>query len=377
MTKRTADALSRALGPEFTPARSAAGTLGLPMVRHASGVEFVLIPGGTFEMGLSTTEERALLAAMRTPDGRAAAKELARAARPRHQVRVAPFLCARAPLVEDGSVALVSAAEAARMVKRAKLRLLSEAEWEYVARDGGSRAWIGLDDAETDVQRALARHAKSLYGRSSPPSGAAADRFGVWALALGDWVADSWHQDYRRAPRDGAPWKPGKAPGVRRGGAASLYPWQDADEHLESHAAIRLPAARGTFACVRFALDLPPGSDGLVTAGRQRSKPRAPEAKRARAPVRSRKPTKPRASSKNDPTLVARAEALALARWAPASAAQARARVDCFRFVTGRYEATLLVVVRARTRERAFGERAFGPDRRAALAALVAKLERA
>jgi hypothetical protein len=78
----------------------------------------------------------------------------------------------------------------------------------------------------------------------------------------------------------------------------------------------------------------------------------------------------------SDPRLVARIEELARARWSTPRAAEVRARVTTFRSVADGYEARVLVVVRARTRERAYGEGARGPDRDAALRALLAKLEK-
>lgn len=346
------------------------------MVRHASGVDLVLVPGGSFDMGMSETEAKVFVASARTEEGRAIARDIVRAARPRHRVRVAPFLCARDPLSKGGELLLVSAADAARIAKARGLRLLSESEWEWVARDGGARAWIGVDEADGDVWRRVERHARDLYGRVHPKAGRGRDRFGVFGLAFGDWVADAWHGDYRRAPVNGAVWGRPKTPGVLRGGTASHYPWQNDDEHLDGHAAVRTPAARGLYACVRLARDLPEGFS-LPPLGPRRGLASRPLAKKATK--QQTKATKSRAGASRkpaDPRFVARIEELARARWSTPNAAEVRVRVSTFRSHVGSHEARVLVVVRARTRERAYGENARGPDREGALRALLAKLEK-
>ena len=85
-------------------------------------------------------------------------------------------------------------------------RLLSESEWEYVARAGTStRYWWG---DSVGRNRANCWDCGSRWGRMqqlAPVGSFAANGFGVHDM-LGnawEWVEDCWHDDYRGAPSDG------------------------------------------------------------------------------------------------------------------------------------------------------------------------------
>lgn len=143
-------------------------------------------------------------------------------------------------------VCLFHAAAALVLAEKAKSRLLTEAEWEYVARAGGVRAWLsGNEDAESYAVSVLA---DKLSADGHP--------FGVHGLGWGSWVEDGWQLSYRDAPSDGSAWKPRQIPQVARGGALLSYPWQVDGEALLLHAAHRERLFDRNFP-VMLARDLP------------------------------------------------------------------------------------------------------------------------
>ena len=117
-----------------------------------------------------------------------------------------------------------------------RYRLLSEAEWEYVARAGTrSTYWWGNDVGRGNAN---CKDCGITQGDKpvTPVGSFAPNRFGLFDTAgnVEEWVEDCWNDSYDNAPSDGRAWTQGdcKKRGVRGGS------WfQDADE-------IR-PAARG------------------------------------------------------------------------------------------------------------------------------------
>jgi hypothetical protein len=252
----------------FEPTGERAGAAGLLEVRHrASGLRFVVAPGGTYEMGWSADEMREALARFGVAPGAPGADHYRpifeaayERARPVERVAVEPFLCARHPLpdalaperlrgrtldvptreyfpdvaewdagfasVEDTDdfgvdeedapdwmseeLAMRAGPGAEPVMLHAReigpvlrgipgTRLMTSAEWEYVARAGGARRW--LDDPGS-----VSRHP-----------------FGIRGLFFGTWIG---------AP-NGSP--------SARGGAFWHYPFQDAAEAIDLHCAWRPP----------------------------------------------------------------------------------------------------------------------------------------
>ena len=122
-------------------------------------------------------------------------------------------------------------------------RLLSEAEWEYVARaeTTGTYWWDGWFSTGAD-------HAYANYGtdtccegkaagadrwmHTSPVGSFEANAFGLVDTAgnVWEWVADCWHDSYRGAPSDGSAWTSGDCGSrVLRGGS-----WYDSPRNLRS-----------------------------------------------------------------------------------------------------------------------------------------------
>ena len=134
-------------------------------------------------------------------------------------------------------------------------RLLSEAEWEYVARAGTSTKWsCGNDEACLD------RVAWHGYGRSGKKThsvgGKLPNGFGVHDMHgnVWEWVEDCYHDTYSGAPSDGSTLTTGSCKNrVNRGGSWDFNPW-----YLRS--AVRswiVPGFRDDFLGFRVARTLP------------------------------------------------------------------------------------------------------------------------
>lgn len=208
-------------------------------VTSFAGIEFVSVPGGTFQMGSPDDEHRRV-----EREG------------PLHAVTVPPFFVGRYPVTNEEyerylaanpearepdewanrrfnqarqPVVGVSWNEARAFAEWAGCRLPSEAEWEYAARAGSTPPY--LDGA---VEDDLARHAwydKNSDKQTHAVGEKAANAFGLHD-ALGnvfEWVEDDWHPNYRDAPVDGSAWV-GKrnraADRVSRGGS-----WNSSAQH--------------------------------------------------------------------------------------------------------------------------------------------------
>ena len=156
-----------------------------------------------------------------------------------------------------------------------QVRLPSEAEYEYVARAGGTGTyWWGEGSPTEAVENLTGERDKSpskrvwttsfrRYGDGHwgpAPAGSFRDAelkhpMGVLDIAgnVSEWTEDCWHQNYIKAPTDGSAWiNPGCNSHVARGGY-----WASAPE--QSRAAFRIPAKADSYGPVigfRIARDL-------------------------------------------------------------------------------------------------------------------------
>jgi formylglycine-generating enzyme required for sulfatase activity len=129
-----------------------------------------------------------------------------------------------------------------------RYRLPSEAEFEYAVRAGrtGRYAWgegtpppgSGNFTGSGDVSPAGRRWGNAFRGYGdghwgpAPVASYRANAFGLYDLDgnVSEWVADCWHEGYRRAPTKGEAWlNPGCRVRVLRGGA-----WSSAPAHTRS-----------------------------------------------------------------------------------------------------------------------------------------------
>ncbi len=191
-----------------------------------TGMEFVWVPGGTFEMGDMGEV---------FSDGNDEEK-------PVHSVTLKGFWLSRYPVTQsqwqkvmgynpsffreggDYPVESVSWNQVQEFIKAlnakgsAKFRLPSEAQWEYACRSGGKAekysggsnvgrvAWYGGNSQDSTHP----------VGRKDPNSLGLHDMSGnVW-----EWVEDRWHGSYNGAPTDGSAWVSGDVSfrGYRGGG---------------------------------------------------------------------------------------------------------------------------------------------------------------
>jgi len=213
-------------------AKEAAEAKTKPHVCPVTGMEFVIVPAGEFQMGDVWG------------DGENNEK-------PTHLVNVAAFQMAKYPVTqaqwlkvmggenpatEYGSdfvhsnkpIINVSWDDAKEFIKRLNrksgchYRLPSEAEWEYAARSGGSRDKYSGTSSESSLSAYAQFKQKHLQevGKKRPNDLELYDMSGnVW-----EWCEDTWHDNYQGAPTDGSAWTSGDSGSLRvcRGGSWSF-----------------------------------------------------------------------------------------------------------------------------------------------------------
>lgn len=233
---RIGAAVVESLGDAWEALPRLSGTAGLCVLRHRpTGIEFVAVPGGSFEMGLrdDDLEELAEYVDWTSYVARAVS-ELEARCRPVHTVHVQPFLCAERPLSAEQVRRLSNGREfsdtlpvdrAALFIDALGFRLPSEAELEWLAREGGGLHFTCNIAAVTHGRRG----AVEVNG------------FGIVDLLGGEWAADGWHPSYDSAPATSEPWKGGDPRGVFRGGLPLGV--EDRRELLFGLAAFRSPGA--------------------------------------------------------------------------------------------------------------------------------------
>ncbi len=184
-----------------------------------TGLEFSLIPGGRFRMGSAEGE------AGRDEDES-----------PVHEVHLAPFLMCRTECTQrawdrvggsddrgykgpDLPIVDVDWNDCVAWCEKAKLRLPSEAEWEYACRAGtATRFCFGDSDAAV---AGYAWYEDNSGGRPHPVGRKAPNAFGLYDVHgnVFEWCRDRYHENYLGAPADGSAWEEGSSSErVARGG---------------------------------------------------------------------------------------------------------------------------------------------------------------
>ena len=235
--------------------RTYAGTdLEIAVYTHlATRQRFSLIPGGSFEMGMSPEEEQAIVDARPDIDDDdddddddnfnqefdLLLSEVA-TMRPVHEVTLAPFVLAQRildvgqvrryirdfidPLYGDNPEvpAHLSNEQALAVLVGTGLRLPAEAELEGAARGHLRRCLLPTSTRIPDED--------SIEGILADEGEVTSNAFGIHGYGLyPERCADAWHEHYKGAPTDGSAWG-GPGPRVVRGGAANCYPWQASGE---------------------------------------------------------------------------------------------------------------------------------------------------
>jgi len=113
-------------------------------------------------------------------------------------------------------------------------RLLSEAEWEYVARAGTTTPFhtgeqISTSQANFDGNYTYNGSSKGEFRDRTVPVGSfGANQFGLHDVHgnVVEWVQDCWNGNYKGAPSDGSAWTTGDCEDrVLRGGSWLNDPW--------------------------------------------------------------------------------------------------------------------------------------------------------
>jgi len=195
-------------------------------------LSFHLIPGGVFEMGFTDADRVALQRALEPDVSVQSLLSLwEKILGPARRVRVAPFFLTRESLSNKDAARFSAGriksdtcgrSEAIELSHSVGFRLPSEAEIEWVGRDGG-RFSFTLDCVERVRQK------------REPCS-----RFGIEGLEFEQWAEDDWHFDFSDGPATSAPWLNGDERGVYRGGRL-LAAIQSDVEFFFSLAALRYP----------------------------------------------------------------------------------------------------------------------------------------
>jgi len=144
----------------------------------------------------------------------------------------------------------------AKLIKETeRIRLPSEAEWEYCCRAGTTTAW-SFGDNEND----LGKYSwyKDNSAKEDPPVGKKLPN--AWGLYdmhgyVWEWCADAWHPDYKDAPTDGSARKKSDSKDrVLRGGAYPDPPDEQRSAYRH-HAAPDAKTGAIGFRCVKVAAE--------------------------------------------------------------------------------------------------------------------------
>ena len=234
----------------FKDARWDAATRGLLLRDFPGGPQMVLIPPGSFVMGVPPEESE-----------REQTSNYDDNARPQHPVRISrPFYLGRYPVTRGQFAAFVKAENYAKagedwrkphfrqngahpvvnvshgdaeayaewLCRKTgkEYRLCSEAEWEYATRAGTTTARFwgdGRDEAcryANVADETLRKSNKAApdpdryfecedgFARTSPVGSFLPNAFGLYDMLgnVWEWTADHWHDSYDNAPDNGSAW---------------------------------------------------------------------------------------------------------------------------------------------------------------------------
>lgn len=231
LTARTMEVTSgqqiKAEGPERQ--RDSKGPYGPEYLDPFTGMEFVWVPGGSFEMGDVLSDY-----------------DLLESSCPVHTVKLYGFYMGRCAVTQGEwmrvmgknpsgyprgdryPVVEVSWNDVQEFIFRLNQQsgrtyaLPSEAQWEYAAREGGKcvrfgtgRDCIGPDEANYDCSgKYVETYSRAgLYrGETVPVDSFFPNALGLYQMSgnVWEWCQDEWHDNYEGAPQDGSVWKTGE-----------------------------------------------------------------------------------------------------------------------------------------------------------------------
>lgn len=210
---------------------------GVFLLHQPTGLEVSVVPGGTMQMGLRASDVEEVGRHIDLGLVEYSIEVDSVSAQPVHQVEVRPFLCACDPL--PGGTR--HHAEALEQASALGFRLPSEAELEWILRDGD-------------------RYALTLG--ATPVAGVPGEftfrpsRYAINRLLVANWAEDDWHPNYEGAPDTSAPWRDGDPAGVCR--STFPLPAMVCEEDIAVlFAALRAPGSENMPGVVRLARDLP------------------------------------------------------------------------------------------------------------------------
>ena len=121
-------------------------------------------------------------------------------------------------------------------------RLLSEAEWEYVARAGSATKYSWGNSIGSNRANCYGCGSQWDYEQTAPAGSFEPNAFGLYDVHgnVYEWVEDCWNGSYEGAPADGSAWTRGDCERrVVRGGA-----WDDFPDDLRIALRVGTPADR-------------------------------------------------------------------------------------------------------------------------------------
>ena len=207
-------------------------TPGATCAEPTTGMEFVYVPGGCFQMGSPESE-----------DGRYDNEG------PVHEVCLKGFWMGKFEVTQaqwqavmntnpsyfkgaNRPIESITWNDAQDFLKKlsggnAAFRLPSEAEWEYACRAGTTMPFyfgetISTDQANYDGDYTYGNGKKGQYRQQTTDVGSfPPNDFGLYDMHgnVWEWVADTYHDNYNGAPTDGSAWNSGGSVRVLRGGS--------------------------------------------------------------------------------------------------------------------------------------------------------------